>query len=774
MHSRSLMVAPQYIQQVRAALPRKGFPNQQALAEESGCCRDTVRKFLNGRPIDRMNFIELCGRLELHWLDIAARPLRTNQDPNFVGREKDIATLDKLSQRSRAILIQSAGGVGKTTLARKYLAARFENVIEFVIGRETGDIAQVEGLLEQCLCFMEEEPGRDFWVSLTRLSQKLQARPMGVLIDNLEPALDEAGRFIKSHRRYLELLRVLTEPTLKSFTLITSREPLGEGLDISFYRLPSLTLEAWQTYFNPDADHLAISSLYSVYQGNALAMKLLCERVYLDYREDIALFWQEHQNLGMLLNMENLIKEQFDRLEKIYPHAYHLLCRMGCYRYKDVPAVPLEGLFCLLWDVTENQRRRIVTDLLDRSLVESVNGGYQLHSLIREEAITRLRMSDDWKKANCQAAKFWTESVKNVITFENALQALEGYYHYFEIGSYEEAAKIIAYERDNNWERYEPLGNSLYRLGFAYKFYFIFEEIIDKIVPSYCKAMIVKIQANILRSRGNINQAIQEHKNSIDIIKIIQKNNENDTDPDLLSKLEILKLTCLIDRGLCYLDIWELKKAEQTFMDTIEMIDNITNANLEIGSGLDSQKTRLKIARSIIKTACYIYLSFIASFYDDKKTALFYLEKVDIQSTITYKFNHWGKSYSLLFFGITQKNLGNFSEYYQSMYQLIDLINTIKYPQIQGKILSAIGEFYRSQEDYEQAIDYHLKSIKILEDIGAKSELSEAYYQFGLTCKKMGNDTNSSEWFKKSINLWSEINAPKQIEKVNNAPNSVF
>ncbi len=109
---------------------------------------------------------------------------------------------------------------------------------------------------------------------------------MGVLIDNLEPALDRTGRLIEGHRRYLELLRILADPTVKSITLITSREALGETLDISLYRLPILTLEAWQTYFQNRkilCDIQEIEAIWNAYQGNALGLKLLSERVLLDY-----------------------------------------------------------------------------------------------------------------------------------------------------------------------------------------------------------------------------------------------------------------------------------------------------------------------------------------------------------------------------------------------------------------------------------------------------------------------------------------------------------
>jgi hypothetical protein len=53
-------------------------------------------------------------------------------------------------------------------------------------------------------------------VSLDRLKRKLQNERIGILIDNLEPTLDAAGKFIEAHRRHVELLRVLSDPTVQS------------------------------------------------------------------------------------------------------------------------------------------------------------------------------------------------------------------------------------------------------------------------------------------------------------------------------------------------------------------------------------------------------------------------------------------------------------------------------------------------------------------------------------------------------------------------------
>ncbi len=178
-------------------------------------------------------------------------PATAITDPNFVGRDDAIADLDAIaSQAVQVIVIQAKGGIGKTTLARHYLAQRFATCIEFPIAKEIKDIADIGGLLEEKLRQLGEEPGQDFWVSLDRFKRKLQTERIGILIDNLETALDATGKLIEPHRRYVELLRMLADPTVQSLTLITSREWLYESsITVQPYRLKELNVSAWEQFF---------------------------------------------------------------------------------------------------------------------------------------------------------------------------------------------------------------------------------------------------------------------------------------------------------------------------------------------------------------------------------------------------------------------------------------------------------------------------------------------------------------------------------------------
>ena len=81
--SRSLKVAPQLIKQVKLAVKRNGFYSLQSLAEHLGMAKSTISNFLNGKPVDFVNFAEICETLSLNWQAIAHLESETaiNQEP---------------------------------------------------------------------------------------------------------------------------------------------------------------------------------------------------------------------------------------------------------------------------------------------------------------------------------------------------------------------------------------------------------------------------------------------------------------------------------------------------------------------------------------------------------------------------------------------------------------------------------------------------------------------------------------------------------------------
>lgn len=67
---RTLWVRRECIERVNLAF-RRNFTSRTLLREEAGVGRDAVNNFLNGKPVERLNFEEICFKLGLDWQEIA-------------------------------------------------------------------------------------------------------------------------------------------------------------------------------------------------------------------------------------------------------------------------------------------------------------------------------------------------------------------------------------------------------------------------------------------------------------------------------------------------------------------------------------------------------------------------------------------------------------------------------------------------------------------------------------------------------------------------------
>ena len=673
-----------------------------------------------------------------------------NENINFIGRENAIAHLKtKINQGAKIILIQAAAGIGKTTLATEFLKNQnFDKILYLTMAKERETISPVETIVEEWLRKdFEEEPGRDFMVSLGRLKRLLQNQKIGILIDNLEPALDSEFRFIEPHRSYIELLRMLTDPMVQSVTLITSRERLCEGdITVETYRLPELDYCAWKQYFeyyqinNYDS---ILTEIHKAYGGNAKAMRILCGAIQEDEQGDIQAYW--NCNKAEILakpDLKNLVNSQFKRLQELDINAFKLLCRLGCYRYQDVPTVPDNGLLCLLWDVPEGEQRRVIESLKNRSLVEVNKGEFFLHPMVREEAIARLRKSEDWETANIKAAEFWTDSVKTVETIQDALRAFEAYYQYVEINDFEQAGYVIVKRRDTSLRNGERLGPSFYRLGLLQPMIYSINLIISPLKNDHILSILYNHLGTLYWLIGSIDSAIEFHNLSFKAAErtLLSIN----LSLSIYFDAKRLKTMSLLNIGLCKIDLWELEEAVNLF-ERIEFF--CTHSNSEYGL-YENEKDYL------------YYLAFLHSCLGSKEIALTYTKQVEL---VIYKIDYysvWSQGYSLLFMGLTYKNLGELEKSFEMFRQAISFAEKSHYTQVKARALSGLAELYRIQGEFTTALSHHQESIEILEYIGAKCDLAEAYYQ------QMGDRENSKPNFDNAIKLFEEIEAPRQVERV--------
>jgi len=256
----------------------------------------------------------------------------------FIGRDRDLTNLVNLSRQAKIVLIKAGAGVGKSTLAREFLQTQFKKVIRIEMGLESGNVTPAEEKVSQILRKdFDEEPSRDFGINSDILREKLadRANPIGVLIDNLEPALDENYRFREKLRGYDALLTVLGDRDVFSFTLITSRRSLiVQRVKVHEYSLEGLDITAWRQYFHDcenGADSEALVQMCVAYNGNAKVMDILHGAIKNRFDGNIGAYWSRYKDALLAdSELETLISVEMDWLRDNQPDAYKLLCRMGC------------------------------------------------------------------------------------------------------------------------------------------------------------------------------------------------------------------------------------------------------------------------------------------------------------------------------------------------------------------------------------------------------------------------------------------------------------
>lgn len=670
---------------------------------------------------------------------------------SFIGRHSEIIHInDLIQQRHKIIVIQGEGGIGKTTLAQQYLQQQdFELVLELLMAKETANITSVESVVEEWLKKdFNEEPGREFGISLLRLKRHLENQRLGILIDNFEPALNAQGMIIDYHRGYVELLRVLADAKVKCVTLITSRDRFCEpDLNLHHYRLRGLDLSAWGEYFRTtslSSDASTLQEIHFTYGGNPKAMEILAGVIKTDFAGNMQQYWQENQGDPLTeMDLKNLVASQFNRLQILDEKAYQLLCRLGCYRYQDVPTIPLGGLLALLWDVEPRMRKQAIASLCHRSLIEYHQGQYWLHPVIRAEAIIRLRSTDQWQKANSHAAEFWTESVNTIITLQDALMAWEAYYHYLDIQDFEQASLIILKPRKNQWEQFLPLGSTLYRMGLLQAVLTAIPQVIPHLQSSHYRSELSNILGDLCWITGKIHEAISHQQEAIIIatqgLAVIEAKPENSR---LIYYLKMLEVDSLLSIGLYHIDLGEFLEASVFLNRVIQLAQNTSHYRW-------AQKA----------TIC---LALVQSCLGSQENAKLLADKIYSNKQLL---EHSGRNaYFMQVLAQTYVNLGEFSQATELLEGAITVSQQSHYPQILAKAFMTQAEIHRKQNSLHLALDIQLEAIQILEDIGAKCDLAEGYYQLALIQQQMGD--NNQENFQKAILLFTEIKAPKQVEKV--------
>jgi tetratricopeptide (TPR) repeat protein len=687
---------------------------------------------LLGETISKSNFRpRILDRLSL------TKPEPKQADPRFLGRDREVTELKQLEDSgTKIIVIQGLGGAGKTTLARKYFdRLGITTVLEIWIPIE-GQVTSAEFWVEEWLRgVFNAEVGTDFGINLERLKLRLsqQSERVGVMIDNLETILNGSGQIVSQHRRYVELLRMLSNSRLPTLTLITSREDLCEiQIDPEIYRLDGLDQLSWQAYLDLKEIQYSPITLHQVWtaaNGNPKAMKILAGAARSDFDKNLDTYWASaNQDILMEGELQALVEQQFQRLALTQPEAYQLLCRLGVYRYQDVPNVSLNAVLALLWELPEPQARRALHALKERSLIDSRrNEIFWLHPMIRTESIKQLKNQGDWDSINRRAGEIWQTSVQLIATIDDALRSMEAYYHFIEIGDYDLACEVILALKETLGGDRIALGWLFYRLGLMQQILSACETLVAKLPPADRTSRLYNLQGYIHRLSGQIPTALKCHRQAQQIEA---------------GALPQLQLSSWLHIGLCQRDIWELDLAQYAF----ERV-------LDLAQASDSQQY-------VIYARCC--LAYIHSHQGDRDRAKTYLQQID-QIRLRQQVTAWGSGYSLLFLAHTYRRLGAWDGALELFYETLSHAQTHQFAQIRGKALNGLAQIHRNLGNLTQALTYHDEALASLEPLGASCIVAEALTQRAVTYRALGHHDLSQADLAIATQRFQAIPAPNRL-----------
>jgi predicted ATPase/DNA-binding SARP family transcriptional activator/Tfp pilus assembly protein PilF len=183
----------------------------------------------------------------------------------LVGRDAELAAIEKALAGARLLTLTGTGGVGKTRLA---LAAATDLAGDYADGAclvELAPLADADLLPQQVLTALglREETGQ---APAATLAAHLRARHVLLVLDNCEHLVAPAATLAES------LLRACPRLTV----LATSREPLGVPGEAT-WRVPSLSPEGALALFTERAQ--GVRPDFTVTEAAAPALTQLCQRL---------------------------------------------------------------------------------------------------------------------------------------------------------------------------------------------------------------------------------------------------------------------------------------------------------------------------------------------------------------------------------------------------------------------------------------------------------------------------------------------------------------
>jgi tetratricopeptide (TPR) repeat protein len=162
-------------------------------------------------------------------------------DHSFVGRSRELLSLERLLSEQSVAVIQGEGGEGKTTLAVELarwlvLTARMDQAVFVNVERNTDIRAMIDSIGQQLVNnYAVSEYGQDIWgAALQPMDRKLKENRTVIVFDNMESILPTMQGLMTVDPQIIQDVVQLSNHVLNigsTRIIFTSREPLPPPFD---------------------------------------------------------------------------------------------------------------------------------------------------------------------------------------------------------------------------------------------------------------------------------------------------------------------------------------------------------------------------------------------------------------------------------------------------------------------------------------------------------------------------------------------------------------
>jgi hypothetical protein len=341
----SLRASTRGLEIVEQARRHKGWSRQAyAWYDTANTSLPTLKRFLQGEPIQRETFISLCQAVGLErWeeiVDSTTEPIPPISPPApitdwgeapdvsvFYGRTEELTTLKQwiVQDRCRLVALLGMGGIGKTALSVK-LAEEIQDEFEYVIWLSLRHAPLLETILANLISSLSHQ--QETQADLSRLLNYFHSSHCLVVLDEVDAILrpgSPVGHYREGYEEYGELLRRVGEERHQSCLVLTSWEKPkdiasreGKKLPVRSLQLPSLGEAAKEILREQDLSYEEEKwqLLIKLYRGNPLALKIVSRIILELFGGSVAEFLRQN-TIVLGEDIQQVLHQQFTRLSDL-------------------------------------------------------------------------------------------------------------------------------------------------------------------------------------------------------------------------------------------------------------------------------------------------------------------------------------------------------------------------------------------------------------------------------------------------------------------------